>query len=829
MEINDDDLKAEEIINNNLKTKKIKDIQLKIQPQAKKKVEKILGYESGNQVMKGIIYWLKRKLNKKNLIYIFDKEKKILEKFENFDDYIKLNTINNKKDFDYLHSKYKKIVDFLNKDYLSTFQLRFKKNENFLPFNESVYFDILEIYTVDYNLIDFLNNKIKKNNKYKNIFDNKLLEDLGKKNSIKSRNVLNDKYFNNFYTQENSNIKNNNEKSTQIINNKLIDTKITKKEITLSFFNSQDFPIKISHFIPLIHILSFTSKEFSELNTLLCSNIIPFNTFPLKISFPLGLSLNACLSVTEFKSDIIQDISISDFSKENKDNLSIDNFSTALDDKYAKDFYDKYFQEKNIGAFSEFSDDSFNKDIFSKGNKMNYSDLFRDDDFTDEKYENKKNILYVLKNEEKLENQDDYLHKNLDDSIEFKINYEENIEEETDKIDKSNIIEMDTPNKCQIVKNFFCKSKKFQNYSRQIKFSEDNEDIISNFENTLEENTTLQLYKYSNTLKYNKPPQFRQKMRNLNKKSDDLKSYLNFRNKNSYDPSLLLNLDKINNCKSFNAEKTYNNSSIQMGAEMSNFYLPTYSNADNNDLENNNSNYEKSQNDKDKGAAFKILTMNKNESEKISINKNLNTNNIKIYNNLDLDNSASINKFTDNFDIFSNNELFNVNIENNSQNVFESINLNIRNKIEKFNNELIFKKKLIFPYKKSKKNIDTECVKTIINNFNDEDNKNFEEEVLPEKTIFHNINKINEIQLKFIKLNYKNLKINVKKRNEIPKYVQQINDNFNFNKLNRFENLKQNNNFIKKFESKINNTLNDKNNLNESIEKNIAVESDKIL
>ena len=106
MEINDDDLKAEEIINNNLKTKKIKDIQLKIQPQAKKKVEKILGYESGNQVMKGIIYWLKRKLNKKNLIYIFDKEKKILEKFENFDDYIKLNTINNKKDFDYLHSKY---------------------------------------------------------------------------------------------------------------------------------------------------------------------------------------------------------------------------------------------------------------------------------------------------------------------------------------------------------------------------------------------------------------------------------------------------------------------------------------------------------------------------------------------------------------------------------------------------------------------------------------------------------------------------------------------------------------------------------------------------
>ena len=233
--------------------------------------------------MKGIIYWLKRKLNKKNLIYIFDKEKKILEKFENFDDYIKLNTINNKKDFDYLHSKYKKIVDFLNKDYLSTFQLRFKKNENFLPFNESVYFDILEIYTVDYNLIDFLNNKIKKNNKYKNIFDNKLLEDLGKKNSIKSRNVLNDKYFNNFYTQENSNIKNNNEKSTQIINNKLIDTKITKKEITLSFFNSQDFPIKISHFIPLIHILSFTSKEFSELNTLLCSNIIPFNTFLVAI------------------------------------------------------------------------------------------------------------------------------------------------------------------------------------------------------------------------------------------------------------------------------------------------------------------------------------------------------------------------------------------------------------------------------------------------------------------------------------------------------------------------------------------------------------------
>jgi len=227
------------------------------------------------------------------------------------------------------------------------------------------------------------------------------------------RNDINTKKLSNntaatIIASQNKNNKNNNNTTNEysmMLNSKInkkaeekfIEKKIREKEINLSMQTSKDFPIKIFHFIPFIHILSFTSSEFTKLTTLLCNDFLPFDSFPLKIDFPLGLSLTASLAITEFKSDVIQDISINDFQKENnnlhstsniqndkylKDLSSNANHSTALlDDKYAQEFYDKYFQERNVGVFSEFSEESFNRDNLLRGSKTNYSELFRDEEF----------------------------------------------------------------------------------------------------------------------------------------------------------------------------------------------------------------------------------------------------------------------------------------------------------------------------------------------------------------------------------------------------------------------------------------------------------------
>lgn len=235
----------------------------------------------------------------------------------------------------------------------------------------------------------------------------------------------------------------------------LVEKKISQKEISLNLLTSKDFPIKIFHFIPLIHILSFTSSEFSLLNTILCNKFLPFDTFPMKIEFPIGLSLAASLSITEFTSNMIQEISLDDFQKEGivdilqknnniinfKDISSNANHSTALlDDKYAKEFYDKYFQEKNIDAFSEFSEECYNKDNFLRGSKTNYSELFRDEEYTDNQvqnggkncnferenqksFENSKYILTELKNSEK----ENYFNNNYEkESVINLVNCQEN-------------------------------------------------------------------------------------------------------------------------------------------------------------------------------------------------------------------------------------------------------------------------------------------------------------------------------------------------------------------------------------------------------------------
>jgi hypothetical protein len=129
---------------------------------------------------------------------------------------------------------------------------------------------------------------------------------------------------------------------------------ILKKPVEMSVWISEEFPIKLSHFIPLIHILSFISSEFAELKSSLSNKFLPFESFPLKISFPLGLTFYAFLQVTNYSSSISDPDSIFklDYSKElnvEKDIKKID----LNDNKYAQDFYERYYEEKRNNPETE--------------------------------------------------------------------------------------------------------------------------------------------------------------------------------------------------------------------------------------------------------------------------------------------------------------------------------------------------------------------------------------------------------------------------------------------------------------------------------------------
>ena len=122
--------------------------------------------------------------------------------------------------------------------------------------------------------------------------------------------------------------------------------KLKTKQISLTVWISEKFPLKISQFLPLLHIMSFTSQEFSKLKSTLSGKNLPFDTFPLKISYPLGISFYALLNVNNFTLNPKIDINLFDENiYQSKDQLIP--FFNELDENYAKDFYDKYYLEKN--------------------------------------------------------------------------------------------------------------------------------------------------------------------------------------------------------------------------------------------------------------------------------------------------------------------------------------------------------------------------------------------------------------------------------------------------------------------------------------------------
>ena len=133
-------------------------------------------------------------------------------------------------------------------------------------------------------------------------------------------------------------------------------TNIKKKQIDMSCWLSKDFPLTLQHFIPLIHILSFSSSQFSELENAISKRFLPFKSFPLKISFPLGLSFHALLSISSFslKNPKKNEFDIPYQNIINNDEINKLNHQYFLT---SSNFYEDYYKEKNINNKKNFDDD----------------------------------------------------------------------------------------------------------------------------------------------------------------------------------------------------------------------------------------------------------------------------------------------------------------------------------------------------------------------------------------------------------------------------------------------------------------------------------------
>ncbi len=122
-----------------------------------------------------------------------------------------------------------------------------------------------------------------------------------------------------------------------------ITVSLKKKNIELTVWVCDSFPIKISHFLPLLNLMSLSNPDLSMLKSTLCNKNLPFETFPLKISYPLGVSFYALLTVTGFNRTV-------DCIDLNENIYAIkESIPKRLDENYAKEFYDKYYLEKNKG------------------------------------------------------------------------------------------------------------------------------------------------------------------------------------------------------------------------------------------------------------------------------------------------------------------------------------------------------------------------------------------------------------------------------------------------------------------------------------------------
>lgn len=77
----------------------------------------------------------------------------------------------------------------------------------------------------------------------------------------------------------------------------------SKKTVHASFWLTRNgnFPLSYEDFLPLMQIVSFASKKISKIKDFLADKKLPDYSFPLKASIPLFMSVNAQISILNYK------------------------------------------------------------------------------------------------------------------------------------------------------------------------------------------------------------------------------------------------------------------------------------------------------------------------------------------------------------------------------------------------------------------------------------------------------------------------------------------------------------------------------------------------
>ena len=190
---------------------------------------------------------------------------------------------------------------------------------------------------------DLSNKNLEEENIMGNSFEEYFTNEIPKLKKITVKKIKNTEYDNSNSSLDNSSFRDKN-------------SNIKKKQIDMSCWLSKDFPLTLQHFIPLIHVLSFSSSQFSELENAISKRFLPFKSFPLKISFPLGLSFHALLTISSFS---LKNPKINEFYVPYQ-NLNNSDEIIKLNNQYfltSSNFYDDYYKEKNINNKKNFDDD----------------------------------------------------------------------------------------------------------------------------------------------------------------------------------------------------------------------------------------------------------------------------------------------------------------------------------------------------------------------------------------------------------------------------------------------------------------------------------------
>jgi hypothetical protein len=75
------------------------------------------------------------------------------------------------------------------------------------------------------------------------------------------------------------------------------DKKISKKTISASLWICNNHPLSLDSFLPLLHVLSFSSKQIAKFKDYLDKYQLPKGSFPLKAKVPLFLTMKAAFSL----------------------------------------------------------------------------------------------------------------------------------------------------------------------------------------------------------------------------------------------------------------------------------------------------------------------------------------------------------------------------------------------------------------------------------------------------------------------------------------------------------------------------------------------------